>query len=120
MIDQKQIKALDKAYQKQIKSGIRIRPGQTEDMEGMLTEKLVTPSGAHVLCFSNGAETASVFVSEPIYARFRVGQRCAITRSGHALIGIAHASDPACEKDAKRPTFRQPAKNRPKPSWLRS
>lgn len=66
----------------------------------MLAEKLITPSGAHVLCFSDGAETASVPVSESIYARYAVGQRCAIMHNGHYLIGIAHASDPPCEKDA--------------------
>ena len=90
MLDPKQIKELDKAYQKQIKNGAHVRPGHTEDMQGVLAEKLITPSGAHVLCFSDGAETASVLVSESIYARYAVGQRCAITHNGHYLIGIAH------------------------------
>lgn len=93
MLD-KQIQQLDKAYQKQIKGGVRIRHGHTQGMEGTLTEKLITPGGAHVLCFSDGRETVSVFVSEPIFARYDVGQRCEISYNGHSLIGLCR-----CEED---------------------
>ena len=88
MLDQKQINELDKAYRKQTKCGVRVRHGNTADMEGTLTEKLVTSSGAHVLCFSDGSEIVSVIVSEPIYGRCSVGQMREVTYSGHTLLGI--------------------------------
>ena len=64
-------------------------------MEGTLTEKLVTPSGANVLSFSDGSETVSVLVSAPIYERCSVGEKREITYSGHSLLGVGPSGSSA-------------------------
>ena len=106
VLDRKQIKKLDKAYHRQIKNGgVRLR-GNAEDMEGTLTEKLQTPSGAHVLCFSDCSKTVCVIVSEPIYARCSVGQMREITYCDHFLLGMGPCADNPSD-DADDTPFQQ-------------
>ena len=94
MIDQNQIKALDKQYRSIEKAknkndaGTPVPRGEHREIQGTVSEKLILPSGGRVIGVSDETETVYVLASNAIYERFETGDRVSISYVHNMLLSV--------------------------------
>ena len=94
MIDQKQLKALDKQYRsvekarKKNRIGTPVPRGEHREIQGTVTEKLTLPSGGHAIGVSDGNETVYMLVSDAYDQRFEVGDRITVSYVRNMLFSV--------------------------------